>query len=126
MLMLAVALTLADAALGAPYPGATLVEGPRVSAAPDPVSGTARCFVEYKLHSAAPIAAIARFYLDQGRDEQARLLGDTGERFGDYRTITFADPNFMVVVLSRQNKVTSAKVTLRMPDGCRAPVQSAN
>lgn len=119
--MLSAALTLADAAFGAPYPAATTIEGPKISSTTDAVSGRVQCFADYTLRSDASIATIARFYLDQGRDENARLLGDTRDRFADHRTITFADPNFMFVVLSRDRKTTRVKVTLRMPDGCRAP-----
>lgn len=121
MLIVAAALTLADAAYGAAYPAATMTEGPRISSKTDAGSGRRECFVDYILHSDAPIASIARFYLDQGMQEKARLLGDTRDRFSDYRTIAFADPDFMFVVLSRARKTTTVKVTLRMPDGCRAP-----
>ena len=121
MLVLAAALTLADFAFGAPFPEAVMIEGPRVSSAADSTSGRKQCFVDYKLSSTASIPTIAKFYLDQGKEEKARLLGDTRDRFKDYRTITFGEPNFMFVVLSRVNKSTHAKVTLRMPDNCRAP-----
>lgn len=126
MLIVSAALILADVAFGAPYPAATLVDGPKISATPDSISGQKKCFVDYKLRSAASIATIARFYLEQGRDEKARLLGDTGERFKEYRTIAFAEPSFMFVVLSRDKKTTAVKVTLKMPDGCRAPGPASN
>lgn len=125
MFVLSVALTLADAAFGAPFPAGTVFDGPRISATMDPHSEHSRCYLNYKLRSDASIATIAQFYLQQARDENAKLLGDTREQFPNYRTMSFAEPNYMFVVLSRDKKATTAAVTLRMPDGCRAPTQSA-
>ena len=121
MLGLAIALAGADVAFGAPFPEATMIDGPRISATTDAQSGHRACYLDYKLRSTIGLAAIAKYYLDQGREEQARLIGDTRDKFADYRTIAFAAPNFMFVILSRERKATIAKVTVKMPDGCRAP-----
>lgn len=121
MLILSAALTLADIAYGAAYPAATVIDGPKISATGDANSGPKKCFVEYTLRSDASIPTIAQFYLDQGESEKAKLLGDTRDRFKEYRTIAFAEPHLMFVVLSRHAKTTQVKVSLKMPDGCRAP-----
>lgn len=107
-----IALALSSASFGAPYPAGKL----------DGEIDRQRCVTRYRLSTADPIDRLAAFYINEAASARVHLLDDSGRKFADYRTLTFAtQPRFLFVLMSRKTGRTTVRVAyhLTIPSGCK-------
>jgi hypothetical protein len=90
-------------ALGAPFPGAQIGSAETVNG----------CGERYKFSSNAPLASVAKFYLDEGSGSGLTLLKDTDVGDPTYRMISFIRPHghqVLFVTLTKTSNVVSGTV----------------